>query len=82
MRIGWFLSLESLQLFVVEEGLNPEVVVHPKSLELLGQREVGKNYIMNLGRNKSVFYQNEDQICYDTCCPVSGNWTCRTYVFL
>ena len=31
---------------VVEKGLNPEVVVHPKSLELLGQREVGKNHIV------------------------------------
>ena len=54
---------------VVEKGLNPEVVVHPKSLELLGQGEVSKDHVMNLGRNKSVFYQNEDQICYDTCCP-------------
>ena len=49
MSIGWFLSSEPLQLFMVEEGLNPEVVVHPKSLELLGQREVSKNHVMNLG---------------------------------
>ena len=55
MRIGWFLSSEPLQLFMVEEGLNPEVVVHSKSLELLGQREVGKDHIMDLNHNKLVF---------------------------
>ena len=44
---------------MVEEGLNPEVVIHPKSLELLSQREVGEDHIMNLGRNKSVFHQKE-----------------------
>ena len=47
--IGWFLSSESLQLFMVEEGLNPKIVVHSKSLELWGQREVCKDHIMNLG---------------------------------
>ena len=36
MRVIQFLSSEPLQLFVVEEGLNPQVVIHPKSLELLG----------------------------------------------
>ena len=55
MRIGWLLSSESVQLFVVEEGLNPEVVVNSKSLELLGQRKVCEDHVMNLGRNKSVF---------------------------
>ena len=50
MRISWFLSSEPLQLFVVEEGLNPQVVVHSKSLELLAQREVGKDHIMDLGQ--------------------------------
>ena len=55
MRIGSFLSLEPLQLFVVEEGLNPQVVVHPKSLELLGQREVCEDHIMDLNHNKLVF---------------------------
>ena len=49
MRIGWFLSSEPFQLFMVEKGLNPEEVVHPKSLELLGQRKVGKDHIMDLG---------------------------------
>ena len=49
MRIGQFLSSEPLQLLVVEEGLNPQVVVHPQSLELLGQREVNENHVMNLG---------------------------------
>ena len=48
MRIGWLLTPEPLQLFMVEKGLDPEVVVHSKSLELLGQREVGKDHIMDL----------------------------------
>ena len=42
---------------MVEKGLNPEIVVHSKSLELLGQREVGKDHIINLSRDKSVFNQ-------------------------
>ena len=48
MRIIWFLSPEPLQLFMVEEGLHPQVIVHAKSLELLGQREVCEDHIMNL----------------------------------
>ena len=63
--IGGFLAPESLQLFMVEEGLNPEVVIHPKSLELLGQREVSEDHVVNLGRSKLVFNQKGDQICYD-----------------
>ena len=59
MRIGWFLSSKPLQLFVVETGLDPQVVVHPKSLELLGQREVGEDHVMNLGQNRSVFNQTK-----------------------
>ena len=55
MRIGRFLSPQSLQFFVVEKGLHPEVVVHSKSLELLGQREVCEDHIMDLNRNKLVF---------------------------
>ena len=35
---------------MVEEGLNPEIVIYSKSLELLGQREVGEDHVMNLGR--------------------------------
>ena len=49
MRISWFLSSEPLQLFVVEESLNPEAVIHSKSLELLSQREVSEDHVMNLG---------------------------------
>ena len=64
MRVGWLLSSEPLQLFVVEEGLDPQVIVHPKSLKLLRQGEVGENHIMDLGRKKSVFIKR-DQICYD-----------------
>ena len=55
MRIGRFLSSEPRQLFVVEEGLNPQVVIHSKSLELLGQWEVREDHIMDLNRNKLVF---------------------------
>ena len=55
MRICWFLSSKPLQLFVVEKGLNPEVVVHPKSLELLSQGEVCEDHIMDLNHNKLVF---------------------------
>ena len=62
MRICQFLSPEPLQLFMVEEGLNPEVVIHSKSLELLGQREVGKDHVMNLGRNKSVFIKRRPDL--------------------
>ena len=62
MRIRWFLSSKPLQLFMVEKGLNPEAVVHPKSLELLGQREVGKDHVMNLGQNKSVFIQRRPDL--------------------
>ena len=62
MRIGWLLSSESVQLFVVEEGLNPQVVVHSKSLELLGQWEVSEDHVMNLGRNKSVFIKRRPDL--------------------
>ena len=62
MRIGRFLPPEPLQLFVVEKGLDPQVVVHSKSLELLGQREVGENHVMNLGRNKSVFIKRRPDL--------------------
>ena len=55
MRVNRFLSSKPLQLFMVEKGLNPEVVVHSKSLELLGQREVCEDHMMDLNCNKSVF---------------------------
>ena len=44
---------------MVEEGLNPQVIVHPKSLELLRQGKVGEDHVMNLGRNRSVFNQTK-----------------------
>ena len=62
MRVSQFLPLEPLQLFVVEKGLNPEVVIHPKSLELLGQRKVGEDHVMNLGQNKSVFIKRRPDL--------------------
>ena len=59
MRIGRLLSPQLLQFFVVEKGLNPEVVFHTKSLELLGQREVRKDHVMDLSRYKSVFIKKK-----------------------
>ena len=69
MRIGWLLSPQPLKLFMVEEGLNPEVVVHTKSLELLRQREVCKDHIMDLSRYKSVFIKRRPDLLRHTCCP-------------
>ena len=57
MRIAWLLSPEPLQLFVVKEGLYPEIVVHPQGLELLGKRKVREDHIMDLNHNKLVFNQ-------------------------
>ena len=57
VRVTWFLPLEPLQLFVVEEGLHPEVVVHPQGFELLGKGKVCEDHIMDLNRGKSVFNQ-------------------------
>ena len=54
---------------MVEEGLHPEVVVHSKSLELLSQREVSEDHVMDLGRNKSVFHQKETRFVTTTCGP-------------
>ena len=55
--IGWLLPPEPLQLLVIEEGLHPEVVVHPKSLKLLGEGEVCEDHIMDLNCGKLVFNQ-------------------------
>ena len=57
MGIIQFLSPEPLQFFMVEEGLHPEIIVHPQGLEFLGQREVCEDHIMDLNHNKSVFNQ-------------------------
>ena len=40
---------------MVKEGLHPKIVVHSKSLELLGQGEVCKDHVVDLSRYKSVF---------------------------
>ena len=55
MRIIWFLSPEPLQFFMVEEGSHPQIVIHPKSLELLGQREVFEDHVMDLNLSGLVF---------------------------
>ena len=57
MRIVWFLSPESLQLFVVEEGLYPKAAVHPQGLELLSQREVCEDHIMDLNLGGLVSFK-------------------------
>ena len=62
MRIIWFLSPEPLQLFVVEEGLHPQIVIHTKSLELLGQGEVCEDHIMDLNLSGLVS-SNWKSIC-------------------
>ena len=49
---------------MVEEGLHPEVVVHPKSLELLSQGKVCEDHIMDLNRVKLVFSQTEDRFVH------------------
>ena len=69
MRIGRFLPPQSLQLLVIEKGLNPKVVVHTKSLKLLGQGEVCEDYVMDLSRYKSVFIKRRPDLLRHTCCP-------------
>ena len=69
MRIGRFLPPQSLQFFVIEKGLNPEVIVHPQGLELLGQGEVCEDHIMDLNRNKLVFIKRRPNLLRYTCCP-------------
>ena len=59
MRIGRFLSAQSLEFFMVEKGLHPKIVVHPQGLELLGQGEVCKDHVMDLSRCKSVFIKRK-----------------------
>ena len=69
VRIGWLLSPEPLEFFMAEKGLNPEIVVHSKSLELLGQGKVGEDHVMDLGQNKSVFIERRPNLFRHTCCP-------------
>ena len=46
---------------MIEEGLDPKIVVYPKSLELLSQKEVGKDHIKDLGRaNQSSIKRRPD----------------------
>ena len=47
---------------MVEEGLHPQIVVHTKSLKLLGQREVCEDHIMDLNSSGLVF-SNWKPIC-------------------
>ena len=63
MRIVWFLPSEPLELFMVEEGLHPQMVVHSQGLKSLGQREVCNNHIMDLNHVELVFNQTECQGC-------------------
>ena len=78
VRIGGLLSPEPLKFFMIEEGLNSKVVVHSKSLELLGQREVCEDHVMNLGRNKSVFIKRRPDLLrlpvVQTGSPLQISW--------
>ena len=47
---------------MVEKGLHPQVVVHSKSLELLGQGKVCEVRIMDLNCNKLVFNQQRPDL--------------------
>ena len=47
---------------MVEEGLHPQVVVHTKSLELLGQGEVCTDHVMDINLSGLVFL-NRKYIC-------------------
>ena len=69
MRVGRFLPPQSLQFFMVKKGLHPKLVVHPQGLELLGQREVCKDHVMDLSRGKSVFTKRRPDLFQHTCCP-------------
>ena len=71
MRISWFLTPQSLQLFVVEKGLYPKVVVHPQGLKLLGQGKVCENHVMDLSRSNQSS-SKEDQISYDIPVVLTG----------
>ena len=44
---------------MVEKSLHPEVVVHSKSFDLLGQGKVCEDHVMDLSRNKLVFIKKE-----------------------
>ena len=69
VRIGRLHSSEPFKFFMVKEGLNPKVVVHTQSLKLLGQWEVCKDHVMDLGRYKSVFVKRRPDLLRHTCCP-------------
>ena len=72
MRVGQLLSPQSLQFFVVKKGLDPKVVVHTKSLEFLGQREVCKDHVMDLSQSNQSS-SKEDQISYDIPVVLTGS---------
>ena len=44
---------------MVEEGLHPQIVAHTKSFELLGQREVCEDHIIDLNRVGLAFKQTK-----------------------
>ena len=53
------LSPEPLQLFMVEERLYSQIIVYPQGLELLGQRKVCKDHVMDLNRVGLAFKQTK-----------------------
>ena len=62
MWIVRLLSVEVLQLFMIEKGLHPEIIIHPQSLKLLRQQEVCQDHIVDLNSNGLVFPLNEKQL--------------------
>ena len=69
MMIVWFLAPKPFQLFMVKKGLHPETIVHPKSLELLGQGEICEDHIMDINSSELVSSQLENHLPKNTCCP-------------
>ena len=57
---------------MIEEGLDPKVVVHPQGLELLGQGEVCKDHVMDLSQSDQSS-SKEDQISYDIPVVLTGS---------
>ena len=53
---------------MIEEGLHLQIVIHPKSLELLGQGEICEDHVMDLNHVKLIFNQTEER--FDTRLPV------------
>ena len=54
---------------MIKEGLHPEIIIHPKSFELLRQWEVCEDHIVDLNSSGSVFSQLKTHLPEITSCP-------------